>query len=110
MSINAVLTNALEGIAPVESDAYEGDKAIYLVFNYSTLPTDFGDDAPSHERHLVQVHLYAPMGENVLDKRKAVKQALFEAGGTWPSYTNTSDKEGQHHVFECEFATKTGGD
>ena len=110
MSINSILMDALGQIAPTEADAYQGNSAIYIIFWYSTIPVDYGDDFPSHEKHLVQVHLFAPLGENILEKRKEIKTALYDAGGTWPSYTNTSDKEGQHHVFECEFVTEVGGD
>lgn len=117
MSLNSILTAALTPIAPTEADTYEGGatasqaegkREVYITFNYDTLPDDFGDDEPGHERALVQVHLYAPAGRNVLPQRRAVKRALQGAGFTWPRYTNASDKNGQHHVFECEAAVETG--
>lgn len=117
MSLNSTLTAALTLIAPTEADAYEGGatasrgqgkREVYITFNYDTIPGDFGDNEPGCERALIQVHLYAPIGRNVLPQRRAIKRALHEAGFTWPSYTNASDKDGQHHVFECEGVCKTG--
>lgn len=117
MSINSTLVSALTPIAPTETDAYEGGgtagrsqgkREIYITFNYDTIPDDFGDDEPGHERALIQVHLYAPVGRNVLPQRRAIKRALHGAGFTWPSYTNASGENGQHHVFECEAVREVG--
>lgn len=108
MSINSTLKAALNPIAPAEADTYEGKEPVYITFNYNSLPADFGDDEPAHERFFVQVHLWAPTGYNSLAKRRAIKKALAAAGTTWPSYTNASDKDGQNHVFECEIAEAAG--
>lgn len=108
MSINSTLKAALEPVAPAEADVYEGKARVYITFGYSSVPADFGDDEPSHERFLVHAHLFAPVGENTLSKRRAIKKALAAAGTTWPSYENASDKNGQHHVFECEIADAAG--
>lgn len=108
MSINSTLKAALEPVAPAEADTYEGDAAVYITFGYSSIPEDFGDNEPAHERFLVNVHLFTPTGYNSLEKRRAIKKALHAAGATWPSYTNASDKDGQHHVFECEIAEAVG--
>jgi len=108
MNINQTLRAALSPIAPAEADAYEGRKGVYITFNYDTIPDDFGDDEPEHERVMAQVHLYAPLGVDTLNKRRAIKRALVSAGFTWPRYTNASDKDGQHHVFECETAREAG--
>lgn len=108
MSINSTLKAALDPIAPAEADVYEGGEAVYITFGYNSLGADFGDDSPSHERFLVQVHLYAPSGYNTISKRRDIKTALAAAGATWPIYENASDKEGQHHVFECEIIEAVG--
>lgn len=80
----------------------------YFVFNYTTVGDDFADDAPQHERYLIQVHFFAPVTEKVNPTAKAVKQALFRAGFTWPETYNASDGNGKHIVFECE--TSEGAD
>ena len=46
MSLNEILTAALNPVAPVEADAYEGRRATYLTFNYDTIPANYGDDEP----------------------------------------------------------------
>ena len=102
MSINETLRAALDPIAPAEADAYEGKKGVYIAFNYDTIPINYGDDDPEQERVSIQVHLYAPLGYDITEKRRAVKKAIASAGFTYPAYTNASDKDGQHHVFECE--------
>ena len=108
MSINETLRAVLEPIAPAEADAYEGKKAVYITFNYHSTPINYGDDEPEQERVSIQVHLYAPLGYDITAKRRAVKKALASAGFTYPTYTNASDKDGQHHVFECETAQGLG--
>ena len=102
MSINETLRAVLDTIAPAEADTYEGKKAVYITFNYDTTPINYGDDEPEQERASIQVHLYAPIGYDITAKRRAVKKALVSAGFTYPAYTNASDKDGQHHVFECQ--------
>lgn len=110
MSANAILTSALEKIDPVEADTYEGKRDEYITFGYDSIPADFGDDEAGAERLLVSVHLYAPTGRNVLAKRRAIKKALEGIGATFPFYTNASDKNGQHHIFECELAVGAGAE
>ena len=109
MTVNSLLKAALEPVAPVEADTYEGTEPTYITFGYISTPTDFGDDEPEHELFSISVHLFAPTGEDTIEKRRAIKKALAAAGTTWPSYTNASDKEGQHHVFECQLARGVGG-
>ena len=110
MSLNSTLKTALESIAPTAPDVYLGDETTYIIFNYNSIPADFGNDAPAHERYLVQVHLYCPHSVNSLSMRRSIKTALTGAGFTWPAYENASDEEGQHHVFECEIAQEAGAD
>ena len=76
----------------------------YYTFNYVTLGDDFADDAPGHERYLVQVHFVCPMTFNRLERIHATKRALFDAGFTWPEMTDASDENIQHAVLECEYA------
>jgi len=100
---------ALSPIAPTQADEYTPDEGLgaddtYIVFNYNSIPVDYGDDAPGHEVYSVQVHLFCPSGVNSLPMRRQIKKALLAAGFTWPAYINASDKDGQHHVFECQTA------
>ncbi len=108
MSINKTLKAALGHVAPVRADAYEGGEEVYITFGYTSIPADFGDDEPSHERFLISVHLFAPTGRNTVSLRRAIKEALAGVGTTWPTMTNATDKDGQHLVFECEMAEAVG--
>lgn len=80
MSINSTLKAALEPIAPVEADTYQGSKGTYITIGYNSVAADYGDDEPDHEVFLVSVHLFAPTGENTIAKRRAIKKALAAAG------------------------------
>lgn len=108
MSMESVLKAALTPIAPTEADVYEGKSAVYITFNFDTIPDNFGDDEPEHERLLIQVHLYARAGYDTIRTRREIKKALAAAGTTWPRHINASDKNGQHHVFECEAIQEVG--
>lgn len=110
MSINSTVKAALDPVAPVKADTYEGDEAVYITFGYASIPDGYADDAPEYERYLLSVHLFAPIGYNTLKKRKAIKRALSGIAETYPSMVNASDKEGQHLIFECELVGEVGGE
>lgn len=94
----------------VYPDTYNGKDEAYFVFNYNTIPDDFGNNQPNHERALIQVHLFCPHGFNSVQLRKDVKLALLHAGFTYPYTTNASDEDGQHWVFEFQVAEATDGE
>lgn len=108
MSINATLKAALDPIAPVEADTYEGKGEKYITIAYNSLPDNFADDAPEHERFLITVTLFAPTGEDTVADRKAIKEALVRAGASFPELLNASGKDGQQLVFECEIVLAAG--
>ena len=89
---------------PVENGVYAGEAKRYFVFSLASFGESFGDDEPLRERWLVNVHLFAPLNENVAARRREVQRALFAAGFTWPNVTDVSDSEARHLVFECEEA------
>lgn len=105
MTVEARLKQTLEVFGdPVENGVYLGKANRYYVFNVSTLGADFADDAPQHERYLIQVHLFAPLTFNFVKRRVATKKALTAAGFLWPECTDASDSNGRHLVFETEYA------
>ena len=55
MTVNRLLKAALEPVAPVEADTYEGTEPTYITFGYISTPTDFGDDEPEHELFSISV-------------------------------------------------------
>ena len=105
MTVDAKIKAALDVFCdPVENGVYRGEKNRYYVFNYFTNGTLFSDDSPGAEIYCIQVHFFAPINENITNRVKETKKALFCAGFTWPRLTNASDEESRHIVFECEAA------
>lgn len=106
----------IQAVAPVVSVCVPGtytpnvgeESATYCTFNYTEVPDSFGDGEPGAVRYLCQLHLYAPwkteVGEsnNTLSTRKALRQALFSAGFTYPRLVDASDSDYQHFTFEFE--------
>ncbi len=104
MSINSRIVVALDGLtpSPVSADTKKGNAAEYIVFNYTTIPADYGDDEAGHYRLLVQVDLFAPHEKNTVALRREISRRLVSAGFARPSITPASDERGQHYVFEFE--------
>lgn len=107
MSIEARINDALTPFGdPVEKGLLyaSADKRPprYYTFSVNRLGDDFADDGPGCERCMISVHLFVPLAENIIERVKKTKKALFDAGFTWPDTTDASDKDGQHIVFECE--------
>jgi len=109
MNVDRLLYTALNKIAGVQAGDYEPDEGAeetYITYNYFTTPDDFGDDEPGHEVYSVQVHLFCPPGVNSLATRRKIKKALKAADFTYPRYTDATDLDGQHHIFECMIAAE----
>lgn len=109
MSVEARVKAALDVFGdPVEASLFSEKPcelpARYYTFVCNSFGDDFGDDMPGHERWLIQVHFFAPLGENWNPRKRATKLALFQSGFTWPQFTDATDQNGQHFVFECETA------
>lgn len=103
MSFDSRLRDKLIPIVPVvEPNIYEGDALEYIIFAYGERGDCFGDNEPEEIILSVQVHYFLPNGENPRAKKRLIRQALFDLGGTCPEITNASDKDGQHYVFEFE--------
>lgn len=116
MSINQLIIGALSPLnIPVVPDVYTGQEKEYITFNYSTMGDDLADDAPRHERYLVQVHYFCPLKQNSIATRRRIKQRLFAEDFTWPDenpgteetgsgYSNQAAETAQHYIYECEIA------
>lgn len=112
MTINQRIISALASFGePVQPTTYRKDSGTpvpdsYYVFNYDTVGASFGDDAPEHERYLVQVHYICRATTNSTERKRQTKRALFHAGFSWPDMFHASepDNDWQHIVFECEYA------
>lgn len=105
MSINSTIRTAITPIVTdCVPDQYTGTATEYCTFNYSEIPDAFGDELPEAIRYLVQLHYFLPTGASPITKKKQLKNALLNAGFTYPSVANASDADGQHYVLECEYA------
>lgn len=107
MSVEARIKAALDAFGdPVEKSvlyaAAGKSPQRYYTFSCESTGESFGDDEPGCELWLVTVHLFAPLAMNCVRRVTDTKQALFAAGFTWPRYTDATDQDGQHMVFECE--------
>lgn len=93
---------------PVHQVSYDGEATTYFTLNMNAFPANFADDAPQHDRWLAQLHLFAPFTLNTTTIRRQIRNALFEAGCTYPSLvdasenTRSTDGTEQHVVFEFE--------
>lgn len=93
---------------PVSQTSYKGSADTYLLFNFTTIPSAFADDAPHYERYLMQIHLFAPITQSTTALEKEIKERVFRAGYTWPSRTDATDDNKsatgaeRHIVLETE--------
>lgn len=110
MSVDEVLNTALSHAAPVPAypNTYTGQLLEYLTWNYTEIPEVYAEKIPRACRYLIQVHYFLPHKKDPNPMKHLLRFALFNAKCTWPSITNASDKEGQHYVFECEYADGGG--
>lgn len=63
-------------LLPVAADTYKGKATEYIVFNYTAIPEDFGDDDAQHWRYLVEVGLFTPHEKNSLAYRREITRRL----------------------------------
>ena len=87
MNVNETLKTMFSDLLPVAADTYKGKATEYIVFNYTAIPEDFGDDDAQHWRYLTQVHLYAPHEKNSLAYRREITRRLVAGGFTRPTIT-----------------------
>ena len=45
MNVNETLKTMFSDLLPVAADTYKGKATEYIVFNYTAIPEDFGDDS-----------------------------------------------------------------
>ena len=109
-NVDNALMDTLNPILPgkVFPNVYVGEAVEYIVTNYTTVPSVYGEGGPAAARCLVMVHYYLPTGQNPNAKKLAIEQALFAEGFTFPSIVPAHESQGQHWVFECEYVNAGG--
>jgi protocatechuate 3,4-dioxygenase beta subunit len=109
MNVDEIIKSTLTPITPkIAAHTYTDDDPEYAVFSYYTTPSDYYDDKPDHEVYHISVKYVAPIGKNVLATRRSIKNALFDAGFTYPSETDISEGKYQVYIYECERLGETG--
>lgn len=90
---------------PYAPDVYKGSEKRWITYNYADDYGDvFADDDPYVTINSVQVHLFLPLNEPFTTWKKQIRQALFDAGFTWPEITIQIEDEEKirHLIFECD--------
>lgn len=111
MSINSMIITALSGIVDAVPDESTEHAAMYATFGYDEIGDSHGDDEPQATRYLCELHFYAPITENTLTVRNAIKAAIHSAGFTAPDVFNLAGQDRyadpskrQHYLYEFEYA------
>jgi len=111
MSIEERIVQAMAPFGlPCVHPNYDGEEKAFLTFNISAVPMNFADDAPLHEKWIIELHLFAPVAQNTRKLRKQIRRAIFEAGFTYPDQVDASeaykkaDGSEQHIIFDFEDA------
>ena len=65
---------------------------------------DYADDAPQTVINSVQVHFFLPRNRPFTAMKKKIRNALFEAGFTFPEITvrREDEERTRHIIFECD--------
>lgn len=103
MSVASRIRGAVQNTEiPCYQNEYTGNSDRYFVFTIGTQPLLYADDVPWAERYLCQLHLHLPNTENSTALQASIKNAITNAGFTFPETENVGDETGQHIVFMFE--------
>lgn len=104
MTVNEIIINALSPFGlSIDPNFDGGGKEEYITFNYADDTGEcFADDAPTCVVAYMQIHYFLPIEKNYLQKKKELRNALFDAGFTYPEVTVLTEGKTRHIIFECE--------
>lgn len=106
MSVFSKIKAAMSPFSEIVTEGYyEGAADDYILYDIvDDRGADYGDGRPNTTIVSVMVHHYMPLGKNYLDLKRREREALFNAGFTYPAADVITDrKEGYRHlVYECE--------
>ena len=101
---------------PAVPYTYDGKEQRFFTYWYAdNRGGNFGDDQPGSDVAAVQVHFFMPIRDPTTNGRlsyqsdlRAIRNALFDAGLTYPSVSVMEEKETNkwHLVFESEYEEK----
>jgi hypothetical protein len=106
MSVASRILSALSAVGPpCEQTTYTGTADSWITFNLASAPDYYVDNDARYERYLIQVHLIAPLPQNLTALTGQIKDALYAAGFGRATMQDASDPVAdrkRHLVFECE--------
>lgn len=88
---------------PVAQGCYQEDDKRYIGYYVSRFGTQYADDGPGAELCLIQIHIFAPLAENINALVRLAQKELYLAGFLWPEVTDATDKDGRHFVLETQW-------
>lgn len=101
MSVESRILSAIAFTGyPCESGKYTGTATTYFVMMIDARPTDFVNNAPRRVRYSIMLHLVAPITFDHTAVRKAIKDALFNAGFSYPDEIDASGARESDGVAE----------
>ena len=109
VSINQYIVTTLSGIGlPVSDGLYQGRATEYIYFVVADdRGGDFGNDRALSDEYSVQIHYVCPWQDSYTEKKALIREALEDAGFTYPAVINLSDSSNKirHLCFECEISS-----
>lgn len=88
---------------PYAPDVYTGGDERYFTYNYVTdKGAIWGDNGAEAVTADIQLHFFLPAADNFIKIKKEIRNALTEAGFTFPEITVLKEEDTRHIVFECE--------
>lgn len=106
MGIGAYIIQTLAPLGlPVADGLYQGKAEEYIYFVIADdRGGDFGNSEALCDLVSVQIHYRCPWGQSYTQKKRDIRNALEDAGFTYPVIVDMSDAKDRirHLVFECE--------
>lgn len=105
MTVNGKIIQALNSFGvKVTPDFSGGGEDEYFTFNYTDdRAVYYGDNDPLCVVAYIQIHYFCPVKKDYLRLKKEVRNALMNAGFSYPAVTDVTSAgdEERHLVFEC---------
>jgi hypothetical protein len=103
MNVEKQIINALEFTGyKVYNNSFTSTDPAYFVFMINVNPELFANDEVQYGVNDISLHFYCPLTQNTVELRRQVKDALQNAGFSYPYEVDASDEHMQHIVFEFE--------
>ena len=89
---------------------YRRRRRHFFTYNYATdKGAIWGDNGAEAVTADIQLHFFLPAADNFIKIKKEIRNALTEAGFTFPEITVLKEEDTRHIVFECEIEEEDNG-